>query len=109
VADTTTDKEAGKAFETAASIHKDKLNEPDDAANMMVDAYKVYRKEYPEDALRCIKYAINRYQAKGNFRRAASHMENAAEMLEVEMNDRKGAMQYYSDAARWYEEDGAKA
>ena len=36
-------------------------------------------------------------------------MENAAELLEVEMNDRKGAMKLYSDAARWYEEDGASA
>lgn len=105
----TTDKEAGKAFEAAAAIHRDKLSEPDDAANIMIDAFKVYRKEYPDDAIRCIKVAIDRYQAKGNFRRAASHMENAAELLEVEMGDRKGAMKLYSDAARWYEEDGAKA
>lgn len=103
------DKEAGAAFEAAASIHKDKLNEPDDAANIMVDAFKVYRKEYPNDAVRCIKKAIERYQAKGNFRRAASHLENVAELLDVELGDRKQAMTFYHDAARWYEEDGAKA
>ncbi|KAL2116956.1 hypothetical protein VTJ04DRAFT_9124 [Mycothermus thermophilus] len=102
-------KEAGQAFEAAAAIHRDKLNEPDDAANLMVDAFKVYRKEYPQDAIRCIKVAIERYQAKGNFRRAASHLENAAELLEVDLGDRKTAMQFYADAARWYEEDGAKA
>jgi len=101
-------KEAGRCFEAAASIHRDKLNEPDDAANQMIDAFKVYRKDYPQEAIRCIKAAIARYQAKGNFRRAASHMENAAEVLE-ENNDRKGAIPLYSDAARFYEEDGAKA
>jgi alpha-soluble NSF attachment protein len=75
----------------------------------MIDAFKVYRKDYPKDALRCILSAIERYKQKGNFRRAASHMENAAELLEVELNDRKGAMKLYSDAARFYEEDGANA
>lgn len=75
----------------------------------MLDAFKVYRKDYPQDAIRCIMSAIDRYKQKGNFRRAASHMENAAELLEVEMNDRKGAMKLYSDAALWYEEDGAGA
>lgn len=53
--------------------------------------------------------AIKRYTTKGNFRRAASHMENAAELIEVEVGDRKRAMDCYKDAARWYEEDGAKA
>lgn len=105
---TETDKEAGQCFEAAAKIHQDKLNEPDDAANQMVDAFKVYRKDYPEDAIRCIKAAIARYQAKGNFRRAASHLENAAELLE-ETGNRKAAIPFYSDAARFYEDDGAKA
>ncbi|KAL2128249.1 hypothetical protein VTI74DRAFT_9452 [Chaetomium olivicolor] len=101
--------EAGKCFIAAAGIHKDKLNEPDDAANLMVDAFKVLRKVDPEKALECILAAIGRYEAKGNFRRAASHLENAAEMLEVEMNQRKRAIEYYFKAARWYDEDGAKA
>jgi alpha-soluble NSF attachment protein len=84
------------------------MNEPDDAANLMVDAFKVYRKEYPQDAIRCIKSAISRYQAKGNFRRAATHLENAAEVLD-ETGDRKGAMELYGNAAHFYDEDGAKA
>ncbi|KAK3304509.1 soluble NSF attachment protein [Chaetomium strumarium] len=102
-------REAGQAFEQAAKIHREKLNEPDDAANIMVDAFKVYKKEYPNDAVRCIKAAIERYQAKGNFRRAATHLENVAELLEVEVGDRKQAMEFYRQAAHWYEEDGAKA
>ena len=104
-----TDKEAGQAFEEAAKIHRDRLNEPDDAANILTDAFKVYRKEYPEDAIRCLQQAIDRYKAKGNFRRAASHLENLAEVLDVEIGDRKRAMEAYADAGRWYDEDGAKA
>lgn len=102
-------KQAGAAFEQAAKIHRERLNEPDDAANLMVDAFKVYRKDSPEDAARCIQSAIERYTAKGNFRRAASHKENEGELLEVELGDRKRAMEAYEKAAGWYEEDGANA
>ncbi|EGS23212.1 vesicular-fusion protein sec17-like protein [Thermochaetoides thermophila DSM 1495] len=101
--------EAGEAFIAAANIYREKLNEPDDAANLMVDAFKVLRKDNPQKALDCIDQAIMRYTSKGNFRRAASHKENAGEMLEQDLNDRVRAMQYYRDAALWYEQDGAKA
>lgn len=74
-----------------------------------MDAFKVYRKDYPNEAVACIAKAIARYTAKGNFRRAASHKENVAELFEVELNDRKKAREHYEEAARWYEEDGAKA
>lgn len=53
--------------------------------------------------------AIKRYTAKGNFRRAASHMENMAEVIETQLGDLKRAMKCYNDAAHWYEDDGAKA
>ncbi|KAK4186590.1 putative vesicular-fusion protein sec17 [Podospora australis] len=102
-------RQAGAAFEQAAKIHRDKLNEPDDAANLMVDAFKVYRKDSPEDAARCIQAAIDRYTSKGNFRRAASHKENQGELYEVELGDRKKAMEAYEEAAGWYEGDGANA
>jgi len=103
------DKEAGGAFEKAASIHRDKLNEPDDAANLMIDAFKVYRKDSPEDAVRCLEGAIKQYTSKGNFRRAASHKESQGEVLEVEIGDRKRALDCYDSAAQWYEGDNANA
>ncbi|KAK3683534.1 soluble NSF attachment protein [Podospora appendiculata] len=102
-------KEAGQAFEQAAKIHQEKLNEPDDAANNMVDAFKVYRKDSPEDAVRCLQVAITQYCKKGNFRRAASHQENAGEVLEVDIGDRKRALACYELAAQWYEDDNASA
>jgi alpha-soluble NSF attachment protein len=75
----------------------------------MVDAFKVYRKASPEDAARCLNQAIQHYCARGNFRRAASHKENLGDIFENEMGDMKRALEAYTDAAAWYESDGAAA
>ncbi|GAB7355693.1 hypothetical protein MBLNU459_g6396t1 [Dothideomycetes sp. NU459] len=102
-------KEAGMAFERAASIQSDKLSEPDDAANTLTEAFKAYRTDEPEDAARCLDQAINHYTIKGNFRRAATHKQNLAELYEVTLNDNKRAMEAYDVAAGWYENDNAEA
>jgi len=102
-------KEAGSAFEKAAKICKDSLKEPDDAANYNVEAFKAYRKDSPLDAVRCLEQAISQYTARGNFRRAATHVENEAEVYEQELGDRKGALACYERAAQWYEDDNAIA
>ena len=101
-------KEAGQAFEQAAAIQSGKLNEPDDAANTLTEAYKSYRKDEPQDAARVLEQAINHYTMKGNFRRAATHKQNLAEMYEVELDDQKKAMEAYETAAGWYENDNAE-
>lgn len=101
------EREAGQTFEKAAQIQNGKLNEPDDAANTYVDAFKAYRKSSPEDAARCVEMAIAQYCRKGNFRRAATFKENVGEMFEVEVGDLKKAMEAYEAAAGWYEGDGA--
>lgn len=103
------DREAGQAFEKAAQVQTNNLKEPDDAANTLVDAYKAYRKDEPEAAVRCLDVAINRYCAKGNFRRAASHKEALGELFEVELGDSKRALESYEAAAGWYEGDNAAA
>ncbi|KIX97470.1 uncharacterized protein Z520_06922 [Fonsecaea multimorphosa CBS 102226] len=101
--------EAGKAFEQAASIQQSKLNEPDDMANTLTEAFKVYRKESPQDAARVLATAIQHYTAKGNFRRAATHQQNLAEVYEMEIGDQKKALEAYETAAQWYESDNAEA
>ncbi|KAG6025475.1 hypothetical protein E4U41_001513, partial [Claviceps citrina] len=101
--------EAGKAFEQAAQVQTSKLNEPDDAANSLVDAFKAYRKDAPADAVRCLKVAVDRYCVKGNFRRAASHNETMAEVYETQLGDAKAAVECYETAATWYEGDNAMA
>lgn len=101
-------KEAGQAFEKAAAIQKDKLSEPDDAANSLTEAYKSYRKDEPRDAARVLDQAINHYTLKGNFRRAATHKQNLAELYEIELEDQKAAIEAYETAAGWYENDNAE-
>lgn len=85
------------------------LKEPDDAANTYVDAFKVYKQESPEDAVRCLDFSIQQYCKKGNFRRAAQHKENLAEVLETQIGDIKRALEAYELAAGWYESDNAAA
>ncbi|KAI6245553.1 putative vesicular-fusion protein sec17 [Erysiphe necator] len=102
-------KEAGEAFEKCAAIQTDKLNEADDAANTFTEAFKVYKKGYPEDAARCLNVAINHYTSRGNFRRAATHKQNVAEVFENELGDMKRAMESYELAANWFENDNAEA
>ncbi|KAK3315255.1 putative vesicular-fusion protein sec17, partial [Apodospora peruviana] len=102
-------KEAGKTFELAAKINRNDLKELDDAADNMLQAFKVYRKDSPEDAVRCLQASIDQYTSKGNYRRAASHMENMGEVFENEIGDRKRALEAYEKAAEWYEDDNAPA
>ncbi|KAF2865323.1 alpha-soluble NSF attachment protein [Massariosphaeria phaeospora] len=102
-------KEAGQAFERAASVQRQQLNEPDDEANTLTEAYKAYRKDDPEAAARCLDKAIAHYCAKGNFRRAATHKQNLAELYEVELGDNSRAAAAYEEAAGWYESDNAEA
>ncbi|KAF2860868.1 TPR-like protein [Piedraia hortae CBS 480.64] len=100
---------AGQTLEKAAKIQQSQLNEPDDAANTLVEAFKGYRKEDPESAARCLEQAINQYTIKGNFRRAAGHKQTVAELYEIDLEDMKRAAAAYELAAGWFEEDGAEA
>jgi alpha-soluble NSF attachment protein len=102
-------KEAGQAFERAAAVFKQNLNEPDDAANALQEAFKAYRKTDPEDAARVLAEAIQHYTLKGNFRRAATQQQNLAELFEVELGDNKRALEAYDTAAGWFENDNAEA
>ncbi|KAJ4356163.1 vesicular-fusion protein S17 [Didymosphaeria variabile] len=101
-------KEAGEAFEKAAQVQKQNLNEPDDEANTLTEAFKAYRKDDPEAAARCLDRAIAHYCSKGNFRRAATHKQNLGELFEVELGDNARAAAAYEEAAGWYESDNAE-
>lgn len=85
------------------------MNEPDDAANTYQEAYKVYKKEDPQAAARCLDIAVNHYTSKGNFRRAATQKQNLAELYEIEIGDQKAAIEHYTLAASWFESDNAEA
>jgi alpha-soluble NSF attachment protein len=64
---------------------------------------EAYRKDDPEAAARCLDKAIAHYCSKGNFRRAATHKQNLAELYEVELGDNTRAAAAYEEAAGWYE------
>ncbi|KAH3945330.1 hypothetical protein HBH70_054400 [Parastagonospora nodorum] len=102
-------KEAGEAFEKAAAVQRQNLNEPDDEANTLTEAFKAYKKDDPEAAARCLDKAIAQYCSKGNFRRAATHKQNLGELFEVELGDNARAGAAYEEAAGWYEADNAEA
>ena len=78
-------------------------------ANTLTEAFKVYRKDSPADAARVLTQAISHYTGKGNFRRAATHQQNLAEVYEVELGDTHKALEAYDTAAGWYESDNAEA
>lgn len=59
--------------------------------------------------MRCLNISVDRYCAKGNFRRAASHKESMGEVYETQLGDSKSAIECYEAAARWYEGDNANA
>jgi alpha-soluble NSF attachment protein len=104
-----TDHEAGQTFEKAASIQSSKLNEPGDMANTLQEAFKVYRKDSPNDAARVLTSAISHYTSTGNFRRAATQQQSLAELYEMEIGDQKKALEAYDTAAQWFESDNAEA
>lgn len=56
-----------------------------------------------------LEQAIAHYTMKGNFRRAATHKQNLAELYEVELGDLGRAMEAYELAAGWFEQDNAEA
>lgn len=56
-----------------------------------------------------LQQAINHYISKGNFRRAATHQQNLAEIYEIELGDEKRAADAYETAAGWFESDHAEA
>ncbi len=49
------------------------------------------------------------YTSRGNFRRAATHQQNLAEIYKNELGDKKKAMEAYKTTAEWFESDNAGA
>lgn len=93
----------------AAQIEEANLNEPDDAANTRQEAFKVYRKDAPQEAARVLQQVVQHYATKGNFRRAATQQQSLAELYETELGDQKKALEAYDTTGQWYEGDNAEA
>lgn len=108
-ANTLVDREGAQAYEKAAAIQRE-INEPDDAANSLIEAYKTYKRgDLPLEGARCLSEAIKHYTLKGNFRRAATYQQNLAELYEVDVGDNKKAIEAYELAGEWFMGDNAEA
>ncbi|KAI9373845.1 soluble NSF attachment protein [Aspergillus egyptiacus] len=96
-------KEAGQAFEKAASIQEKDLKEPNDAANSLYESYKAYQTTDPEDAVRVLSAAIEHWVlGQGGLRRAAPRQEDLARVYEEKLADTDKAIEAYEKAAKWY-------
>lgn len=100
--------EAGLAFENAAAIQKNNLEEQYEAANNLVEASKSYRKHDPVNALRVLQQAIDYYTENGNFRRAATYVQEMAEIYDFDIGDKRKAADLYEKAAGWFDAENAK-
>ncbi|KAF1991430.1 TPR-like protein [Aulographum hederae CBS 113979] len=101
--------QAARCFEKAASIQSDSLSQPIDAATSLTEASKAYRKVSPPDAVRTLEKAVGIFTRQGNFRRAATYQQTVGEIYEQDLGDFNKAIDAYSTAAGWYDEDNAQA
>lgn len=99
---------AGNAFEKAAGAQI-RAGNNDEAANTLVDAFKVYKQEDPAAAARCLEQAIEFFTARGQFRRAANYKMDLGQLYEEELMDFVKAVESYQDAGDWFESDSAQA
>ncbi|EWC47599.1 hypothetical protein DRE_03219 [Drechslerella stenobrocha 248] len=99
--------ESGAAFEKAATLSKS-INEHNDAAGYLAEAFKAYKRTNPQRAAACMDQAIQHY-AITNIRRAATNKQTLAELYEVDIGDKARAVQEYEKAGEWYENDNAEA
>ncbi|KAF3910638.1 hypothetical protein ABW21_db0205008 [Orbilia brochopaga] len=99
--------EAGAAFEKAAALSRS-INEQNDSANYLVEAFKSYKKTNPQDAARCMAQAIEHYSIT-NLRRAATNKQTLAELFENDIGDKVQAIAEYEKAGEWFSNDNADA
>lgn len=92
---------------TQAATIQGTINERNDMVNTLIEASKVYRKDYPGESSRCLSQIVQHFiDEGGNFRRAAKYQDDLAQIYD-EQRDSANARQAYALAAEWYESDNA--
>ncbi|GMM37296.1 Sec17 protein [Saccharomycopsis crataegensis] len=99
---------AGNLFEKASEAQK-KAESIDESGSTLIDAFKSYREDSPQDAARVLKEAIKIFTTRGQFRRAANFKMDLAAIYEDSLNDLSEATQHYEQAGDWYSSDQAQA
>ncbi|KAJ9087793.1 vesicular-fusion protein S17 [Entomophthora muscae] len=101
-------KDAGEAFESAAKVAI-KLGEQNDAATQFINASKAFKKDYPQEAINCLKLAVDILTQRGRFHSAATHQKEIAALYETELSNLSEAMAAYELAGEWYGSEDSKA
>ncbi|KAI9737278.1 MAG: vesicular-fusion protein S17 [Claussenomyces sp. TS43310] len=99
------DERAGQMYEKCASIHANHLNEHLDAANSLIDAYKIYKKNQPEESARCLTTAISLFENYGSRRRVATCQQQLGQLYEHDLRNKELACEAYKHAAERFDSD----
>ncbi|EDK42015.1 conserved hypothetical protein [Lodderomyces elongisporus NRRL YB-4239] len=100
--------QAGTQFVKAAEIQQS-LNNHNDAANHLVEAYKCFKSTSPTDAIDALSQAIHIFLTQnGQFRRAANFTMDLAELYEG-VGDTTNAIKSYEQAGDYFTTDHAEA
>jgi len=93
--------EAGKAFTKVAESQL-KLDSKHEAATSFASAATCFKKNNTQDAVECLKKAVELFTGEGRFAIAAKHQKEIAEIYEAEM-DFERAIEAYQVAADYFE------
>lgn len=97
---------AGLQFVKAAELQK-QLDNQNDVANHLVEAYKCFKLVSPSDAIDALKQAIHIFLTQnGQFRRAANFQMDLAELYE-QIDDVANALESYEKAGDYFSTDHA--
>ncbi|ORZ02166.1 soluble NSF attachment protein [Syncephalastrum racemosum] len=101
--------EAGDAFTKAADLFKKTPDTNYEASKALENAAKCFKKSNPEAAIGALKDAIAIDKDAANFRNAAKHHQEIAEIYESDIVDLEGALQNWQEAAQLYMADDSQA
>jgi len=97
--------QAAAAFIRAAEVQL-KMQSKHEAATNYINASNALKKTNIQDAINCIKIAVDLYTDDGRFSIAAKHQKEIGELYEAEM-DFENAIESYQTAAEYYDGEGS--
>ncbi|CAO3662152.1 unnamed protein product [Umbelopsis ramanniana] len=101
--------DAGDTFMKAADLHKKVADSRFEASRDYENASKCYKKSKPEAAVGALLEAINIDKEMANFRIAAKHHSEVAEIYENDLVDLPAALDNWDNAAQLYLADDSPA
>lgn len=101
--------QAGDAFIEAAKLFQRADGAKFDGSRAYENAAKCYKRHDPAGAVAALKEAIVLDEEGGNFRQAARHYQEVAELYEGELDNLKAAYDAYDHAAQLFSADDSPA